>query len=205
MQKSKSKLSSAIISVLGIMAILLMLLRITGVFDITTLFRNSSGNSNIQDSRGGYFIDEWVSEPFGDLDVTLSFTSYDNGFIRTKLHSDSKKFNELDSEWFYKDSEEMVISEVTYDTPPNNVPSLSGGIDTATGMYYTGFAVPLDCEKILLDGNETIPQEASINTTVGEIEFKVCTLTYFEDEDDPNNHEFILIDKGGNEHLIDPY
>ncbi|MDE5996489.1 MAG: hypothetical protein K2G56_06175 [Eubacterium sp.] len=205
MQKSKSKAAYTIVIVLSIIAILLMLLKITGAFDITTLFRNSLGNPNIQDGRGGYFIDEWVSEPFGELDVTLSFTSYDNGFIRTKLQSGSERFDEQEYDWFYKDSEEMVISEVTYDIPPNYVSLMDGGIDIKTGMVYTGFAVPLDCEKILLDGNETIPQKASINTTVGEIEFKVCTLTYFDDEDNPNNHEFILIDKGGNEHLIKPF
>ncbi len=201
MQKSKSKLFSTIVIILGIVAIALMLLKMTGIFDITTLFRNSLGDPSKQDSRGGYFIDEWVSEPFGELDVTISFSSYDSGFIRLKLQSNNKKFDDDSFSWFYRDSKEMDISEVTYDIPPNEVWLMNGGKDTETGMIYSAFAVPLDCEKILLDGNETIPQKASIETTVGEKEFKVCTLTYFDEEQ--NNHEFILIDKGGNEHLIE--
>ena len=205
MHKSKSKLSSTIVIILGIVAIALMLFKMTGIFDITTLFRNSLGDPSKKDGVGGYFIDEWVSEPFCDLDVTISFTSYDNGFIRTKLQSDNTRFEELETGSFYKDSEEIVISEVTYDTSPNNVSMalLHNGIDTKTGMFYSGFAVPPDCEKILLDGNETIPQKASIETTMGKMEFKVCTITHYDEDENECNHKFILIDKGGNKHLIE--
>lgn len=106
MQKSKSKLFSTIVIILGIVAIALMLLKMTGIFDITTLFRNSLGDPSKQDSRGGYFIDEWVSEPFGELDVTISFSSYDSGFIRLKLQSNNKKFDDDSFSWFYRDSKE---------------------------------------------------------------------------------------------------
>lgn len=194
MQKSKSKLVSTIVIILGIVAIAVMLLKIAGLFDITTVLPNSSN------SKKESVIDEWVSEPFGDLGVQVSFTSFEDGFIRLRYYSDYTHFKENeqlnDWRWFYLDSVENVISEITYE----EVFLMNGLLDEKTGITYTGFAIPLDCEKVLLDGNETFPQKASIETTVGEIEFKVCTLTY----SDPiqANHEFILIDKGGNEHLI---
>lgn len=188
MQKSKS---SAIIITFSVVAIAIMMLKITGIYDITTLLSNSSNSARET------VIDEWISEPFGDLGVQISFTSYKDKLIRLTLNSTSEKFDSEDFGWFYEDSgKEMDISKITY----NDVWLMSGGHDKETGMVYTGFAVPLDCEKILLDGNEIIPQNASIKTTAGKKEFKVCTLTYLDDNQ--RNHEFVLIDKGGNEHLI---
>ena len=193
MQKSKSKLTY-IIAILGVIAIAVMVLKITGVYDITTLFSNSS------ESKSDTVIDEWVSEPFGDLDVTVSFTSYGDGLIRLKLHSNSEKFNDNYFEWFYADSgPKKDISKTTYD----DVSLMNGGSDTETGMIYSAFAVPIDCERILLDGDEIIPHKASMQSTAGKKEFKVCTLTYFDESQ--SNHQFILIDKGGNEHLIVPF
>lgn len=194
MKQSKSKAVYTIVFIFGILAIIFMVLKVTGTFDVMQLFKETSNNSSNKTVIG-----EFESEPFGDLDVTLNFTAYDDGYIYIRLNSASENFDDDSFSWFYKDSGEIDISEISYDSDSASL--LTGGHNTETGMLYTGFAIPLDCEKILLDGNEITPQNGVINTTVGKKKFKFCTLTFYDDDQD--NHEFILIDKEGKQHLIE--
>lgn len=184
--------------VIGIIVIAIVILKLTGVYDVTTLFNNSSDNSDFE------VIDEWNSEPFGDLQVKAIVKSCSNNSIYLSMTSESEDFkaNNPSIDEFgpfqtsYRSTGNYTLDNISY----GDTILMDGGENIKTGELYSLVEVPLECEYAILDGERINLVSGQVKTTDGISRFKLCLTTYYDG--DQENHELIFVDKEGNKHLI---
>lgn len=198
----KSKISKVIyffIIFAGIIVVILSLLDLTGIYSV----REAVQKNTAVNKPDKIIIDEWKSEPFGDLNAVAKIESYNNNMVYINLEkNDGTKLSEPS----FMPIKGPDFSLEEFNTPNNDSYFYYCGLtqdayDSKGKKYYCANFVPMDCEEVkigTLDYKAEIIK-GKIKTENGPVEFKILMAAYDYGKSN-SSPDICYIDKDGKEH-----
>lgn len=170
-------------SVVAVFAIL----QITGKIDLS---KKTEQSSEIAEAE---IVDSWTSPAFGNAEAQITVNLYSDNAISITTTAKQKNCIIYNKEFFVHYGP-TYANDISHEDVELSVMAKLPEI----GENYCGLLVPYDCTKVILNCKENNVYDFELHNKNYCYKGKISLLTYPEN----NDNELVLVDKKGNEHII---